>query len=175
MANLVTRSDFEALVQLSELGNDAKTLNPHIVNAQNIDLKQALGNALWSDIEANPTNTDPDYVKLLGGGEYTYQDRTYTFSGLKAAIVMYAMARRRASSGSVDTAWGMVQKTSEYSQPVSSAVRQQMVDEARSLAVAYLQECLEYLDRNAESYPLYSPCTKSKVRGQVTLKPISRF
>lgn len=175
MANLITRADFEKYVQISELGNDAKTLDVHIVNAQNIDIKQALGNALWTDIEANPTSTNPDYVTLLNGGVYEHDGFDYSFSGLKAAIVMFAMARRRIGSGSIDSPWGMVQKTSEYSQPVSSAVRQQMVDSARSMASAYMDEVLEYLKRKSADYPLFTECKTQRKTGATSFKPVSRI
>lgn len=173
MANLVTRTDFEKYVQISELGNDARTLDVHIVNAQNVDLKQIFGNAFWTDLEAK-YNTTP-YSTLLDGGVYTVDGFDYSFSGLKAVIVMYAMARRRLNSGAIDAPWGMVQKTSEFSQPVSSATRQMMVDEARSLASAYLSECLQYIERNISDFPLYSACSKAKSKGAVRLSPISRI
>lgn len=173
MANLVTRTDFEKYVQIAELGNDARTLDVHIVNAQSVDLKQIFGNAFWTDLEANYDQAP--YEELLNGGIYTSDGFDYSFAGLKAAIVMYAMARRRMNSGAIDSPWGMVQKTSEFSQPVSSATRQMMVDEARSLGSAYLNECIQYIERNINSFPLYSACTKVKSKGAVRISSISRI
>ena len=171
MANLVTRTDFEKYVQLAELGTDARTLDVHVLNAQNIDVKQAIGNILFTDIEANTSS----YTDLLNGGVYTYEGKDYSFEGLKAAIVMFAMARRRIASGAIDSPWGMVQKTSEFSQPVSSATRQQQVDEARSIAMAYLNECILFLKRNATDYPLLTNCCEEISGSTVRISPISRI
>lgn len=173
MANLVTRADFEKYVQLSELGNDARTLDVHILNAQNIDLKQVFGNAFWTDLEAN--SIEENYETLLNGGTYTVGDSEYSFAGLKAAIVMFTMARRRIASGAIDSPWGMVQKTSEFSQPVSTATRQMMVDEARSMATAYLSECIQYIENNISDFPKYSACAKVKNHGAIRMNPISRI
>lgn len=165
---LIDKTDFIPFVQISEYGNDVKRLNPHILNAQNLDCKFVLGNIFWTDIITNPLN----YDELLNGG--TYQDKDgndISFSGLKAAIVWYSVARLRVDANSINSAWGQVQKTSDYSQPISTTTLNQQIAQAENNGQSYIRDVVDYLNIKSEDYPLWNTsCNLS-----IILKSSNRF
>jgi hypothetical protein len=171
---LIDKTDFAPFVQIAEYGNDAKRLNPHILNAQNLDCKFVFGNRFWTDIITNPTN----YDELLNGGTYQDSDgNDISFSGLKAAIVWYSVARLRVDSNSINSPWGQVQKTSEYSQPVSTTTLNQQIAQAENNGQAYLRDVVEYLKIKESTYPLWNAScdTSTSLKSSNRFTPVSRI
>ena len=129
-------------------------LQPHILAAQLVDVKSVLGNPLYTDLIAN--RYDVKYKDLLEGGTYTNSNNnTVTFQGLKAALACYTYARYMMSKNAVDTPFGMVAKTNEYSEKADASIVHTIASAKRSEATAYLNECIEYIKNNLTTYTMY--------------------
>jgi hypothetical protein len=172
---LISRIDFLPYVQTTDVGNDEKLLHPHILNAQLLDIMPVLGGVFFTDLLNNAD--DDKYKKLLNGGTYTINNKDVIFTGLKAAIVWYAIARKRSNANAIDTGFGLVIKTSEFSTPVPSKQIDSMVQAAQSAGYAYMKEVIDFLNVSKDTYPLWIvECNKeTKMRKSQRMKPISRL
>lgn len=159
---LISRADFLTYVQTTDVGNDEKYLHPHIINAQLLDIKPTLGSAFFTDLLNNAD--DDKYKTLLNGTTYTLNEKEVVFTGLKAAIVWYAVARKRRNANAIDTGFGLATKTSEFSQPVPSKQIDAMVQEAQSAGYAYLQEVIDFLNTNKADYPIWTPSCSMELK-----------
>ena len=70
--------------------------------------------------------------------------------GLKKSIAYYAYERILRNNPINVTAFGVTQKTGNFSQPTQQDVSSPAIDEARKMADLYLQSCVEYINRNQE-------------------------
>lgn len=170
---LIGKGDIEAYAQVSILANVEKQLNHYILAAQNLDVKPFLGNAFWTDL-MEKHREDP-YKLLLSGGTYTYNDVIYSFSGLKAAIASYTYSRYVLTRNAQDTAFGIVNKTTDFSEPVSDKYLSLISNQHKMAGQAYLNEVDEFLKRNLSDYPLYKTesCNEGKKRtkGSIRMTP----
>jgi hypothetical protein len=136
------------------LNIEDRFLQPHIRAAQNIDIEPLLGNEFYYDMVQNRDNDN--YKALLNGGNYTYQNRTYYFDGLRAAIACYAYARYAQNANVVSTPFGMQTKSAqEYATTASNKDVQGVCNEKRNEGLKYLSDCLLFLNRNESTYPLW--------------------
>lgn len=170
---LIGKSDIEVYAQVSILASAEKQLNHFILAAQNLDIKPFLGNAFWTDILSH--FRDDKYQFLLTGGEYVYEDSTYSFSGLKAALSSYTYSRYVLTRNVQDTAFGMVNKVSEFSEPASDKYLSLISNQHKMAGQAYLNEVDEFLRRKKDTYPLYKneSCTEGEKRpkGSIRMTP----
>lgn len=89
---LINRTDITPYSQVAIHSREEEMLQPHILASQLVDVKVALGNALYTDLVAN--KLDPKYVALLEGGTYVNDDGyTISYQGLKSVIACYTYAR----------------------------------------------------------------------------------
>lgn len=156
MALLINKNDFKEYRQLSK-GRDVELIETYIQEAQELDLKNLLCRAFYFDVLNN--YQQPAYQALIHGETYTdAEGNTIEFKGLKAVLVYYAYARYVMRSSATDTPFGMVQKTTEFSQPVSSSEKRDMRDRCIVDAGEYWKECKLYLDFKEETFPKWAEC-----------------
>lgn len=152
MLQLITTS--EARGKARDIGqniSDSK-INVFIQESENIDLKSALGDALFLDMKENPDA----YAKLLDGGEYsTNRGERRAFSGLKSALAYYVYARIVKNGDGHVTRIGFVNKESEYSSRPDIREKVMAYNDAFGVADRYLKECVRYLNDCKDEYPLY--------------------
>jgi len=146
---LIQAKDIQPYAQIAVTAREETMLHPHILSAQNVDVRPVIGNALMTDIIEN--YTEEKYKILLDGGTYSVDGTAYTFQGLKAAIACFAYARYLPSKQVVDTAFGAVTKVSEYSEPADPKILSTIISSKKSEGSAYLAECIDYI-RNNEDY-----------------------
>ncbi len=174
---LLEKEDFEPHVQISYSGEFDRFMQPHILNAQLYDLRPVLGDALYVDMVKN--RNDANYLRLLDGDEYTYNNVTYFFQGIKKALVHYSYARYALRSGATDTATGLVVKTTEFSQPLDEKAVARESEYHRNLAVAALNDCVDFIVRNKSDYPLYysANCDDrgTAARGKIRMSSVGRI
>ena len=152
---LIDKSHLKQFAQMSKHMNEEDQLQHHIRAAQNVDIEPVLGNVFFFDMVAN--RDDVKYSLLLNGGNYTFDNKTYYFDGLRASLACYSYARYILTSNIVNTPFGTQSKqNNEYATPVSSKQLQEVAQEKRSEGLKYLSDCLLYLNRNASTYPLWS-------------------
>lgn len=160
MVLLITRADIATYRQISDTVYD-DVLNMHINDAQFVDVQKLMGTDFYNDMIRN--STDANYVTLLDGGDYTYQDVTYTNQGLKAVIVFYTDARYKLLGSNIDTPFSFVTKTSEDSIPVSYSERKTVSKASEQTAYMYWENVRDFLDRNSDDYPLWkNGCGQAK-------------
>lgn len=138
-----------ALINKAEVGTlgrpiytDPNKIDRFIDEAENMDVKKALGDALFKHIVENKaTLTD-----LLNGG--TYSDTTGTqhqFAGLKKALAYYVYARLVVAGNIELTRAGSVNRASDFSQRSDWKEREYISRESASIADSYLRETIGYI------------------------------
>lgn len=159
MRALVSKSDLDNYKYVAESVRNSAIWPQFVSEAQMLDVKAWLGDALLLELigqeETNPSTYSAANLVLLNGGNYVYQNDTYFFQGLKAAIIYYAFARFTNRSPFNYTAAGIVLKDSDLSTPVSDKVIQRLETEARLTADAIRDEVVLFLNRNYLTYPLW--------------------
>jgi len=164
---LINRTDITPYAQVALHSRDEAMLQPHILAAQNVDVKPALGEVLYTDMVAN--SLQEKYRLLLDGGSYTNDNsEVITFQGLKAALACFTYARYMLSKNAVDTPFGMVSKTNEYSVQTDTKLLLSIASDKRSEGSAYLNECLNYIRLKENLFPLF-------VRGGSAIKSIHKL
>ena len=170
---LIGKTDIIPYAQISISARDEQMLHPHILSAQIVDIKPVLGNALMTDILANPTN----YELLLEGGTYVKDTITYSFQGLKASISCFAYARYLIGKNAIDSPFGVVAKSSEYSEQADAKIIASNVSSFKNTGATFLSECIRYIKDNESTYPLYYESEGKQERRPTNhkLPPISRI
>jgi hypothetical protein len=159
---LITLQNIQAVKSISLNVNEVKQLTPHILEAQNFDLRELIGDAFYLDLIADFIAL-PSLIKysfIFNGGQYTYQNETYYLDGLKHYLVYSSYSRYLANSNVISTATGLVHKTNQYSDKVEEKTIARLVSQSRSAATFCEENIKKYLERNKSSYPLYK-CDKN--------------
>lgn len=160
--SLITIADVREFKGISSNINVDKDFFPHVLEAQEFDLRAFLGESFYIDLvedfEGSPSLDL--YSDLFNGVKYTYSGQTYEHSGLKAVLVYHSYARYLSYSGVQSTPTGMMQKLNQYSEKVDDKTLARLIQQARSGATAHEVRVTDFLNRNASSYPLWkSGCT----------------
>jgi len=136
---LITASDFLPYRAISKNIDEAKRLEPHVLEAQNTELFELLGEALFYDLIKNikayreALEDDPDYeatptqqnfLDLLNGVTYIYKpgtdkEITKEYPGLVPVLVFLTYARFVNRDNIRSTPAGFVVKTTMESTPIS--------------------------------------------------------
>lgn len=149
---LITTDELRSLARDMSQHVDKNRIEVYIRESENIDIKSALGDALFLDVKEYPDK----YNELLFGG--VYEDRCgikKTFSGLRIALAYYTYARIVKNGDSNVTRYGLVNKDSEYSSRPDIKEKIIAYNDAFSVANMYLKECVAYLNENKEKFPMY--------------------
>lgn len=138
----------------------ADRINPYIQEAQQFDLKQLLGDALYVDFLAKYDVTgDPQYANyqaLLKGGTYTYGGVTLENPGLIPFLVYMTLARFFNNNQVNATRYGLVNKLVDESEVVDWRGIAAAVAELRANGRAFADDLTKYLDNNPTLFPLYN-------------------
>ena len=114
---LISRDDIVEYRSISANLNTTKKLSPYILEAQKVDIKNLLGNALYNalvtDYEASPSLAT--YSNLFNGSSWECGNKTYKHDGIKVVLIYFAYARYLINSPFESTAFGTVVKKDQYS------------------------------------------------------------
>jgi len=165
MINLVTKTDFATYKYFANSIKAEQSLDQSIQEAQLFDIKKWLGDAFLHDL-CSQKGTSPESLTtlnefLLSGGNYTYEDETYSLTGLKSCIIYYSIARYIKTDSVKFTATGIVKKEDVYSQPIDDRTMQSLSHSEWEKAEALRLEIIQYLNRFETSYPLWG-CMRKK-------------
>jgi hypothetical protein len=168
MQPLVTKSDLSDYKYVADSVKNIAVWPQYVSEAQLFDVRPWLGDALLNEI-VTQANTSPDSLtalndKLLDGGTYVFEDTTFMFQGLKAAIIYYAFARFTSKSSYNYTQAGITVKDSDLSTPASDKAIQRLQTENYLMAEAIKDDILLYLRRNSSDYPLFNCYNKRSRR-----------
>lgn len=156
---LINKTDIAAKRQISKSVSDAK-INPFIEDAELLDLKPLLGELFYSKIVQNPN----DFADLLGPKDYTFNDFQLRSPGLKRVLIDFAYARYVMHGSQTDTPFGMVQKETQDSSPVSRTDKKENYKLHQQTAMQYWGEVVNYLNRHSDLYPLWGKSNCSTKR-----------
>lgn len=161
---LITTHDVSSLSRGMSVHVDEDKIETYIRESESIDIKSALGDALYLDVKENPEK----YKLLLDGG--IYEDKCgekKIFMGIKTALAYYTYARIVKNNDLNVTRYGFVQKEDEYSSRPDMKEKVMAYNDAFSIADRYLKECVMFLDERKEEYPLYKGNGKIKANRTV--------
>ena len=160
---LITTLEVSSLSRSMSLHIDEDKIETYIRESESIDIKSALGDALYLDVKDNPDK----YKLLLEGGIYEGKDGKQLLTGLKVALAYYTYARIVKNGDGNVTRYGFVQKESEYISHIEFKEKVMAYDDAFSIADRYLKECVMFLNEKKEEYPLYKGEGKIKANRTV--------
>lgn len=134
----------------------------HIISiTENIFIKPLLGEDFFKDIVNsildnihNNTPVSQEYLTLLNGDTY--------FSGLKTYFSWRCYAKYIKDSRSVNTPIGVKQISDKISNNSTATILEDKIKETESYCAHYEKEILDYLNKNLNLYPLYTPKKESK-------------
>lgn len=160
MANvpIISLEDIAFVMPISEI--DQERIDPYILDAQELDLRPVLNDALYADFMAKYNiSTDPMYAayqNLLKGTTWTLNGVTVQFGGVKPMLARYALARFIPINGLNLTRYGNHRKLNDKSEAVDQSSITYIVNNVRSAAIGYQNQVTAFLQNNTTTYPLYS-------------------
>lgn len=154
---LITKTDILTFRPTADL--DEGRIKPFILEAQRLDLRPVLNDALYYDFASKfDQAADAMYAKyqeLLTGVAYSYNGNTIYFDGVKPMLAYFTLARFVAFNPVSITRLGVVTKLGAQSEPVDAATIRNVVNELRSAALGYQHQVIQFLDEKSSTYPLY--------------------
>ena len=149
---LITTDEVSKLARTMSVHIDTEKIEAYIRESENIDLKSALGDALFLDVKEHPEN----YSELLNGSSYTIEcGGKRSFVGLKMTLAYYTYARIVKNGDGNVTRFGFVNKDNEYSSRSDFKEKLIAYNDAFFVADRYMKECVRYLNDNKKDFPLY--------------------
>lgn len=153
MILLIDKNQVAQKLQVA-IGYDLSEYNTFINEAQEFDLKPLVSEDFFFDLLAN--RSLPTWKKLIDGGAYDYNGRTYQFQGLSAVLSYFSYARFVMSSSAVSTSHGMVVKTTPNSIPLDLEERKNFYYKKRTEANLLLHDCFNFVLRNIIDFPSFA-------------------
>ncbi len=155
MITLITAQDVRDARPLASNVKD-KRIEQFILEAQDIDLRQALNTCGKDFLQYILANTsDSDIQLLLTGGTYTYSSETYSFVGLNQVLALYSYARIVEGTQYTVTGHGVVKKQTDYGELATDGSINAIASKARTVASQYMGGVVTMLCRLSATYPQY--------------------
>lgn len=169
---LISIQDIQEYTRITSSVDSVKSLEPFIIDAQEMDLRPFIGQELYIDLinEFESYPSLPTYNYLFNGCTYQVGTKNYLHHGLKAVLVFYTWHRFILGGNIQSTRMGMVVKKNEFSEPASEATIARIASQAKSMAVVYQDSVKCYLDNNNSLYPLWK-CNRGH-RGSIKIRGI---
>jgi len=144
-------------VQLADYRNiskkyDKKRLEECISLAQKVDLQEMIGE-FYFDVMVD--SEEAEYADLMSGATFTVNDKQYFQEGLKSLIADLAYIRYLYIINTNQTAFGMVQKLNEDSQPIDRNMIKDLVKVAQQDANTKFRMIDKYLIENSATFKRY--------------------
>ena len=155
MVLLITKAQAMAFLQIA-VGVADNEYEKFIEQAQDFDLKELVCEEFFYDLLKN--KAEPNYVKLIDGGEYEYNGNNYSFKGLAGVLSFFSYARFQLESPAVSTSFGMQFKTTPNSTPVPLEERRNTYYQKKSQANKLMEDVVKFIERNITDYPLWDSC-----------------
>jgi len=179
---IITKSDFTDIVEIANNIIDKK-LNPQIVNAQEFDLCELMGDDFyyyfmsWFDTDGTIKDNAPQpIIDLYNGSYYSLsvnaptggivddEDDTFQFNassvdrynpGIKPVLVCYTAARLVRKVDAHITPNGYMDKTNEFSEHASGGRKAFDSNEYENQALAYWHKVLKFMEADKGLFPQY--------------------
>ena len=136
MKTLIQLSDINTLCRVCST-EEQSALNC-IADVERFSIRTILGSEFFAKVLASPD----DYSELLEGGtEFEYQGKTYILDGLKKADAYLSYSLIVRTCNGVATKYGYVQKTTDFSQPVTQTQIVSISDKFKAYGDDMLKIC----------------------------------
>lgn len=156
---------------------DEDTAHVFIAEAEALDIRPAIGDALFKELLQQPDRWPNSF--LLEGGWYPskraddfaegYDDSLCDacFKGLKSALAYHTIARLIKGNDAQVTRYGLVQKDMEYSNRPSMSEKNSQYRDIAAIGDSYLRECLAFIKTYKHLFPAVA-CHEREVRSNRT-------
>lgn len=161
MKRLITIDDLLKIRPLAK-GISQSRIDPYIDEAQEIDLLNVLGEALYYDFMTRYDQVGDGmyqkYQDLLNGKVYTPPGATYSFeyTGIRTMLSYFMLARLVSDQAINVTRYGLVTKEVDESTQVDVKALDRYVQTIRSVGINYQTRVIKFLRDNPGDYPLYN-------------------
>lgn len=181
MEHLITIDELRQLGRpISKQIDDEKVLS-YIYETERLNIKPVLGDRLFADLlkaakaETEEGEADEKLLTLLNGGEYEDKRCQYhVFSGLRMAISYYVYAQYVMDGDFQLTRAGVMMKSGDYSQHVSSKERSDCYNNALQAAKGFLNEAMGYVKAILPDYYRQHGSNASSPTNSVVIRKIGR-
>lgn len=154
MNNYITKEDINNLRIIDRKIPDS-VIDSYVREITMFNLKDVLNEQLAIDVDNN--STSGKYDTLLDGSEYTYQNKTYKFEGLRTWYVYMTLYKFAKQGNIFNSRHGQIQFNSNNQNTF------EQIDESKhenaKLYQMYAKELenqiILYLNRNIDLYPLW--------------------
>ncbi len=150
---LITKDIVAAKLQVA-IGYDSREFETFINEAQEFDFKPKVQEDFYFDLLSK--KDEPAWKKLIDGGEYPFNGRTYSFQGISTVLSYFCYARFKMSSGEVSTSHGFVVKTTPNSTPITDDNKKNAWYKKREEANLMMIDVVKFIERNIADYPSWN-------------------
>lgn len=175
MTQLITIDDIREFKQLSSNTDVNSKIKYQIREAQEFDLRGLLGDDFYHDFVSkfeNQFDGATNYETLFNGGTYEYNDKTYSFAGIRAVLVYYSYARIIQDLDINVGPHGLTRKIDEFSErPVEKEISRK-VGQAISGAQIYAEQLRDYLNRNSSDFTLWKGTNQNIKTGSFKISSV---
>lgn len=171
--HLITPEDVHALSRNSSAQLDPRDVYTYIEEAEQLDIKPAIGAALYMRLLNNSGDAQANQTLLYGGSYNTCCGSMAVFAGIRKALAYYVYGRIVKNGGRTATRFGFVEKRDEYSYQVDYKERLNIANDATLVADSYMKETLNYIS-TSNAFPEYRSCESGMRNRRVTLKAIGQ-
>lgn len=154
MVLLINKQKVSEVLQVA-IGYDEKEFNTYISEAQTLDLKPKVCEEFYYDLLAK--KEEENWKKLLDGGSYLFNSRTYHFRGLADVLSYLTYARFILKSNNVSTSHGFVQKKTPHSEPLTLQEKRNFYYKYQEDAFTIFEDTKLYIKRSG-LYPSFFDC-----------------
>jgi hypothetical protein len=144
---LTSADDIRKVRPVSRNLSDGERINTYILEVEQLQVAPAIGVGLYEALDSGTsTLTETQRNTLMSGGYYDAPcgDREHC-GGLRKAIGYLAYARLINNNQLSTTAFGVVEKKSEFSTPSEDGQIAYSANQAKKVGQAYLDTCVGYL------------------------------
>lgn len=147
---IITPNDIRSVRPIAENVNDDKRMTPLIDECEKLFLIPAIGAKMYKSLDANPK---PDNYDMIMNGGYYNDDNDY-FPGLREAMGYLVYSRFVRGQNVNATAFGMVTKQGQFSEPVDERTIKNVANDAEITGLNYLQQTVDYINFGVRQSPV---------------------
>ena len=155
MVLLINKQDVANELQVA-IGYDSKEFDTFIRDAQDLYLKPLLCEDFYYELMQK--KDDPDWKKIIDGGDYIYNSKSYSFRGIGSVLSHFTYAEFFRFSNNVSTSHGFVNKTTPHSTPVGDDEKNNMFYKYQEKAYRIFEDFKRFVDRNIDTYQSWNSC-----------------
>lgn len=156
---LFSKTDVEAIRKISSSFNQER-FDTFAKEAEDVHLRMMLGDALYADLQANPT--DAKYITLLDGEDYLNDGKTIKYFGLKTFLAYAWLYINAVEGDDFQSNIGTVNFNQQNQFTQRPAGKSYTLKKYQDTMVIYRNNAIDYLNEKASTYPLWEGNDKQK-------------